>query len=314
MASWLDKKWKEGTKYSTQGRLNTKEAIRAVNTGVGREALQPYSEEEKSVIADSQIAVSFTEHVREQNPFAEEGVSGDFYRYGGANAAGERALQARTAVPFLDKPASLRIVQRGEQGGDFSPLPRYTKFLMQSCQESHFERYQIIETFNDFYVFMFGEKPPIYSFSGTLINTESFNWVQDFMLLYEAYFRGTRCVESDSKAIITFGNRQMEGYILNVSSQTQAQSEEGVPFSFQMVITKRTYLGLSIDFDAVTQGGTSGFANILESTIKQIASKEGKGSSSATISTGFNGVSDAVNGQGDISPFEGSASLDKVDV
>lgn len=278
---------KVDARYSTARRLNTREATRAVNKAVGREALQPAEEAEESALTDTAIAEAFIQAIKEQKPFAEETVSGDYYRYGGSDIAGNQVLRPRSAQPFLDKPAALKIVQDGNVGGDTPLLPKYTKFILSSVQEAHFERYQIIETFNDFYVFLFGEKPPIYNFGGTLINTEDINWLQDFMLLYEGYFRGTRCAENNARAILTFENRQMEGYILNITTQTQADVSEGVPFSFQMVITRRTYLGLSLDFDIITRDGFSVSINLLDNIVKEIASKEGKGSSDQFLSTAY---------------------------
>jgi hypothetical protein len=140
--------------------------------------------------------------------------------------------------------ASIRIIKEADKTDIIGP---YTKFILESVQEAHSERQQVVETFGDFYVFMYGERPPIYNFGGTLINTRNANWVSDFMLMYERYLRGTRCTEMKARALLTYGGRQVEGYIINVSSQMAASAQEGVSFSFQLLVTSRKLLGVSAD-------------------------------------------------------------------
>lgn len=304
--AWGGKKFEAGgwQKYSTRGRLNTREAIHTLNTAAARTVIGIDEGQEESAISDTAIAEAYLQAVKEERPFADDTVSGDYYRYGGTDITGATVLLPRSTQPFFKKPAALKIVRSGDVGGDTPLLPKYTKFFLQSVQEAHFERYQIIETFNDFYVFLFGEKPPIYNFSGTLINSEDINWLQDFMLLYEGFFRGTRCVENNARAVITFENRQMEGYILNITNQTQADVSEGVPFSFQMVITRRTYLGLSLDFDVITKSGQNMSISLLENVINELANKEGKGSSNNFISTAYNDALESLSGSGDSIKFK----------
>lgn len=138
--------------------------------------------------------------------------------------------------------ASIRIVSERDKS---DLIPSYTRFILESVQEAHSERQQIVETFGDFYVFLYGERPPIYNFGGTLINSKNANWVSDFMLMYERWLRGTRCAEMKARALLTYGGRQVEGYIINTSNQTAASSQEGVPFSFQLIVTSRKILGVS---------------------------------------------------------------------
>ena len=234
----------------------------------------------------------------EQSPYPEEVTTADYYRYGVVKRDGKTKLTlSRDIKPFYNQPAAIKVVQKAGKGADTDLIPVYTKFILQSVQESHFERYQIVETFNDFYVFMFGERPPIYNFSGTLINSQNINWVQDFMLVYETFFRGTRCVEANAEVRITYGGRSIAGYILNVSNQTAAGSEEGVPFSFQMLVTKRTYLGLSSDFDTqISSGEAASQSEMVKKTLEVLAGPTGKGTSKLTTSLAINAVKNAMNG------------------
>lgn len=157
-----------------------------------------------------------------------------------------------------DGPASIRLVgkiTKNSKSEDKDLIPPYSKFLLESVQESHQERSQIVETFGDFYVFFFGERPPIYNFSGTLINTYFINWVQDFHFYYENFLRGTKSVENNARIVLTYGGRQIEGFILNAQTSTNAQTDNGAQFSFQVLVIDRKILKLSSDFGLIEENG-----------------------------------------------------------
>lgn len=113
----------------------------------------------------------------------------------------------------------------------------YTNFLLQSVQEERMEKSQILETFGEPFIFLFGERPRVISFAGTLINTFDFNWQAEWWDNYENYLRGTRCVENDSRVFLSFDNTIVSGYILSASSSNTATDPHTVPFQFQMFIT-----------------------------------------------------------------------------
>lgn len=157
-----------------------------------------------------------------------------------------------------ESPASIRLIGKPTTGAttkEVDLIPPYSKLLLENVQEGHQERSQIIETFGNFYVFFFGERPPVYTFSGTLINAHSINWVEDFMFYYDNFLRGTKCVELNAKLVITYGHRQVEGFILGVNMNTQAINDKGVSVSFQVLVIDRKVLKLSIDFGLVEANG-----------------------------------------------------------
>lgn len=235
----------------------------------------------------------------------------DYYRYGKKSTDaveqnfGELEIPRRRFEPFSEGgqgEASIRIRGKDAKEGTDAEfrdyIPAYTKFFLNSVNETHQERSQIIETFGDFYVFLFNERPPMYSFNGVLMNARNANWVQDFMYYYDNFLRGTKCAEIGAKAILTYGGRQVEGFILQTSNQTRAATEGGVQFNFNMVVTRRRYLGFSEDFGFATRGPDGNlikdedFRKILES----VAGAEGKGTSDPETSKSINFGEDTLKG------------------
>lgn len=220
----------------------------------------------------------------------------DFYREGkpGTQPGVQYDIMPRALQDFDEEPASIRVlgkVTKKSKTEDKDLIPSYTKFILESVQESHSERTQIVETFGDFYAFFFGERPATYVFTGTLINSKNVNWLADFMFMYENFLRGTRCAENNARVFLTYGGRQVEGFILNVTTATNAANHFGVQVSFQVLILDRKFLQLSADFGSVIQNGQlvddEGFLDLLSET----------GLSRAEVSDAFLEVKSVLDGR-----------------
>lgn len=252
----------------------------------------------------------------------------DYYRNGDIEVGGGQTIvnqYPKTLVEREETTASIRVYGRGTGKGasnqsqsakperDF--IPPYTKLILQGAQESHQERSQIVETFGEFYLFFYGQRPPVYTFNGTLINAKNVNWVSDFYFYYENYMRGTKCVESNSRIILTYGGRQIEGYILEMGMRTDAAVEMGVPVTFQVVVTKRNDVSFSNDFGLYADYfGSTTVDETLVAMLDSVAGKEGKGTSEVVTSEAFNATknvmdksSPAAGPYGGLSGFGGSA-------
>lgn len=227
----------------------------------------------------------------------------DWYRNGNADLAFDEAesIKPRMIGDFDEEISTIYIYGPSTKTAsgasvDTQIVPPYSKFILESVQEAHAERSQIVETFGDFYVFLFGERPPMYNFSGTLINTATVNWVSDFKYYYDNYLRGTKCVESGARLVITYGGRQIEGFMLAMQTATDASVERGVKLSFSVVVTRKSFIAFSDDFGFVTTGGVTVGNTKMIQLLNQIAGAEGIGTSSTAQSAAFNAVSSTMAG------------------
>lgn len=223
-------------------------------------------------------------------PIETTAVASDYYRNGKlkAGTTSTYEIPPRELVPndFINKPASIRIWGKPPKESTFQDLmPSYSKFILESVQESHTERSQIVETFGDFYVFLFGERPPVYQFSGQLINSCYTNWVNDFMFMYETRLRGTQCVANNATALVTYGGRQIEGLILSTSSQTNAAIEGAVNFQFSVVVFERRFFSFSEDMGYSSLGDSIRLVDEnMRKVLDEIAGPEGKDMSRPQVS------------------------------
>jgi hypothetical protein len=113
----------------------------------------------------------------------------------------------------------------------------YSNFLLQAINEDRSEKFQILETFGEPYIFLFGQRARMMSFQGVLINTWDFNWEAEWWENYDLYLRGTKCVEQDSQVYLSFDNTVVGGYIVQASATKDAVNRNLVNFQFQMFVT-----------------------------------------------------------------------------
>lgn len=119
----------------------------------------------------------------------------------------------------------------------------YSNFLIQQVTEERAEKQQILETFGEPYIFLFGQRARMLNVQGVLLNTFDFNWESEWWENYEQYLRGTRCVETDSRVFLTFDDTMVGGYILACTSSKTASERNHVPLAFQMFITSSVDIG-----------------------------------------------------------------------
>lgn len=113
----------------------------------------------------------------------------------------------------------------------------YSNFILQSVQEQRVERHQIIETFGDTYVFLFGAAPHMLQCSAVLLNSHDFNWKDEFMENYDKYMRGTRSLEYGARTYLFYDQNIVEGYLLNAQISMSSEQPLFAQLQFQFFVT-----------------------------------------------------------------------------
>jgi hypothetical protein len=142
-----------------------------------------------------------------------------------------------------------------------SIISAYSRFFLQNVQEAEQEKLQIVETFTAFYVFFYGKKPPVYRYSGMLLNDENHKWTNDMKFFYENYFRGTKSVELGAQAVMSYDGAIVSGFLIDMSVGKSADLDKGAPFSFSMVVTDHTPAYFSADIDDLINAAQTALAN-----------------------------------------------------
>jgi hypothetical protein len=154
-------------------------------------------------------------------------VSGD-----GVN---QRIIDAGSRLPNPDKSGEPLTVKVGDK--TYVANEVYSNFLLQNIAEERSEKVQVLETFGEPYIFLFGERPRVLNCQGILLNTWDFNWEAEWWANYDNFLRGTKCVENDARVYMAFDNTLVGGYILSSSATKVAQERHFVQFQFQLFVT-----------------------------------------------------------------------------
>jgi hypothetical protein len=134
-----------------------------------------------------------------------------------------------------------------DSGSDTGFNKEYSNFIIQSVTEQFMERHQVVETFGDTYLFLFGDAPRFIQVSAMVINSHDFNWKSEFMANYRKYLRGTKALEMGARTYLHYDTSIVEGYILNASVSETSDSPMLIPIQFQMFVTNSEDISVSGD-------------------------------------------------------------------
>jgi hypothetical protein len=114
---------------------------------------------------------------------------------------------------------------------------RYSNFLLQQIVEDRQEKFQIMETFGVPFIFFFGQRPRVYQMSGILLNSLDFQWRAEFWANYDSTIRGTKLVERHARAVLSWDDIMVEGYILQARAVENTAQPYHVNLDFQFFVT-----------------------------------------------------------------------------
>jgi hypothetical protein len=171
------------------------------------------------------------------------GIDGDANRFRGEVRRSAGALKRSVGMfPKEEKLASLVIKTFGDANTE-RDLITIDQFFLTQVSEPSSEKYQIYQTFDQDYIFFFDRNPHIYVYSGVLINAaDNFQWRNEFQEQYERSLRGTRCIQNNARAVLTFEDVQRQGYLLEMNMQNTSNNPMHTPFSFTFFVVQETNL------------------------------------------------------------------------
>lgn len=139
-------------------------------------------------------------------------------------------------VPLIDSSSAVDVAGIGQS-------TEYSNFILQGVQEQRVEKQQIVETFGEDYIFFFGERPRIYTFSAILMNTRNFNWKSEWWKNYEDTLRGTKLLERNARMYLYYDDVVVEGYMLQAQATASVDDPYKLPLSFSVFCTNYSIIG-----------------------------------------------------------------------
>ena len=152
----------------------------------------------------------------------------------------------------------------------------YLDFFIQTVQMSFQEKIQVSETLSDNYVaYAFGQAPPVWNFSGSLINSVQDDQASNFFRLYTHILRATQMARRQKSLSLAFDSYVVNGVMMNLNLALSSSNELLVPFSFQLLV-KRVFITNYTKGWVPTTAGTPFPADPLARDFDRLPREEGQ--------------------------------------
>jgi hypothetical protein len=118
----------------------------------------------------------------------------------------------------------------------------YLDFFLQNVQMPLQEKVQVSETLSDNYVaYAFGQAPPMWNFTGALINSVQDDQGSNMFRLYTEILRATQMARRQKTMSIALDSYAINGVMTNMTMGLTADNQLLIPFSFQLLV-KRVFI------------------------------------------------------------------------
>ena len=123
----------------------------------------------------------------------------------------------------------------------------FNNFSLTSVNEAHGEIVKIHQNFTDGWnAFFFGEKPVVYQYSGMFIDSKEYPYYQEFMVAYEKYLAGRRCVENGMNMKMLYDGRIIDGYMLSINVGRAADTPLTKTFTFTVLVRSAGWVRVNL--------------------------------------------------------------------
>lgn len=174
--------------------------------------------------------------------------------YSAAGAA-DKSLEsmARMFIAFPPNPSSLRqnfLKSIGSQAQRFAKAMAttgnvgtgglgYIDFFLTQITEQFTENFQVVQTLGGNYVsYFFGRAPPVFQYSGVLLNTVQDDWRTAMWIIYNNIIRGTQLARRKVAVSLAYDSMVVTGAITNMTEVLRSDNELAVPFSFNLLVKR----------------------------------------------------------------------------
>jgi hypothetical protein len=94
--------------------------------------------------------------------------------------------------------------------------------------------------------FFFGKKPQIYTFSGIFLDTKDYPYYQEFMVAYENYLSGSKCVKNKMRMKMMYDGKLIDGYMVEIGTETTAENSYIKSFNFTVLVADSKWIRVNV--------------------------------------------------------------------
>jgi hypothetical protein len=149
-------------------------------------------------------------------------------------------------------PEDARVLAQVLLGANSQGGTGYVDFFLTQASEAFQEIVQVDKVMADDYVaFFYGQQPPTFTYSGTLLNSLQDDQRGGFARAYQQLLRGTQLARRGALARLRYDSVVVTGTLIAHQQQLNADNEMAVPFSFSFLVKEYVVL-TNLPFARVT--------------------------------------------------------------
>lgn len=132
----------------------------------------------------------------------------------------------------------------------------YVDFFLEQVEHSVRENFQVAPTLEGNYVvYSFDQEPPIWPYSGVLINTKQDDQASNFFRLYVHIFRLAQLSKRKLVVALRYDSYIVHGAMVNLRLTHSSDVQMKVPFSFQLLVKKVIIVNYTINWNPTVPAG-----------------------------------------------------------
>lgn len=130
----------------------------------------------------------------------------------------------------------------GNRNGNGNYGLGYIDFLLTAAVEAYQEKVQIVDVLSDNYVaYYFGAQPPVFQYTGVLLNSKQDDWRSAFTVIYNDIIRGTELARRKAVVTLSYDNMAVTGTVMNMSQTFSADGpyyQLAAAFNFSLLVQR----------------------------------------------------------------------------
>lgn len=130
---------------------------------------------------------------------------------------------------------SFYFSQKDGKDGDYVNVA-YDHFIINRIRLQKRDKTQIVQSFDDDFLYSFGSAPEQAQFSGFLINSRNHKWRTGWLHAYDELLSADSSLSEFVDTVVVFEDQIWKGRILNTSFNEQAQNPVAAQFSFNFYL------------------------------------------------------------------------------
>lgn len=135
----------------------------------------------------------------------------------------------------------------------------FNNFSLMNVNEKHEEIVKLHQNFSQGWnAFFFGEKPVVYNFGGIFIDSMEYPYYQEFMVAYQKYLAGRKCIENRMQFKMMYDGKLIDGYMININVNSTADVEASKAFTFAILVRDVQWIRMNLVPVESDAGGSLG--------------------------------------------------------